>query len=76
MAASIVLIGVKKTYVLIESTDNNVKLASSVLSSTEKIEGIELVYKFCPEIHKLTLPSTPLGRKIDSFAKSYDKKSK
>ena len=76
MAASIVLIGVKKTYALIDSTEKNVKLALSVLSSSEKLEGIELVYKFCPKIHKLTLPSTPLGKKIDNFAKKYDKKSK
>jgi len=73
-AASIVMIGIKKTYALIDEVEKNIISDSKTHGNSIKKVGINLIYKYCSKTHKLTLPKTKLGKKIDEFAEKYNSK--
>jgi len=76
LAASFILIGSDKTDKLKNDIEQKIKTLSKKLGTSEKEEGILLVYKFCPMIYELTASNTLLGNKIDKFAEKYNKSKK
>lgn len=76
LAASFILVGQAETDSLKKDAESKLAQATKMLNTSEKEEGIHLVYEFCPQTHELTAPNTRLGNKIDEFARKYDSLTK